>query len=256
MKLKRFSWNCAAIAVALGVLAAPRIGQAQETPSVFDAKQSEAIETLVREYLLENPEVLVEALRGYEQRQQAAEEQRQRAALVAEAEALNRDPDAPVMGNPDGDVTLVEFFDYRCPYCKRMSGPLVQLMEEDPNLRVVMKEFPILSQESVQAARAALAAMRQGQYRKFHFALMDDGSTYSDDEIMALANTVGLDETQLRADMQDPAIENAIRRNHALAGNLGITGTPAFVIGDTLLPGAVSLDQLRALVARVRAEAG
>ena len=248
-----FLRTCAAALAAI-FLAAPLPGLAQDAAPVFDAKQNEAIESVVREYLLQHPEVLVEALQSYERRQQEAEAQRQRSAVLAEAAALEADPDAPVLGNPEGDVTLVEFFDYRCPYCKRASGTLVQLMQEDPELRVVMKEFPILSQESVQAARAALAAVRQGKYQDFHFSLMENGGSFSDGEIFAVAESVGLDAARLRADMRDPAIESALRRNHALAERIGVTGTPAFVIGDTVVPGAVGLDQLRAMIAEARAK--
>jgi protein-disulfide isomerase len=253
-KIKIFAWGCAALLLAAGMALAPRPGQAQETPPVLDAQQKEAIEALVRDYLLEHPEVLVEALHAYDQQQQALEVQRQREALIAEAETLTNDPDAPVMGNPEGDVTLVEFFDYRCPYCKRMTDIMAQLMDEDPKLRVVMKEFPILSQESVVAAKAALAALRQDKYKSFHFALMENGGGFTEDEIMAVAGSVGLDEARLRADMQDPEIEAALRRNHATAEKIGITGTPAFIVGDTLLPGALTLEQLRSVIADARAK--
>jgi len=241
--------------LACGTLAFAPAAMAQEKPPVFDATQSEAIEAVVKQYLLDHPEVLVEALQLYEQRQQAAEAERLKTALTAEAEALTQDPAAPVIGNPDGDVTLVEFFDYRCPYCKRMTDTLAQLIREDPNLRLVMKEYPILSQESVNAARAALAAQRQGKYESFHFALMEGGGGFTDDEIMAVAESVGLDVAQLQADMQDSEIEAALRRNHSLAERVGVSGTPAFIVGDTLLPGATSLEQLRALIAEARAKA-
>jgi protein-disulfide isomerase len=254
LMLKGSFGGSAMLAVAAALAAAPHTALAQDSAPAIDAEQREAIETVVRDYLLEHPEVLVEALQAYEQRQQAAQAERQRQAIVAEAAALTQDPDAPVLGNPDGDVTLVEFFDYRCPYCKRVSGPLAQLLEEDPKLRLVMKEFPILSQESVQAARAALAATRQGKYEDFHFALMENGGSYTDDEIMAVAQSVGLDEERLRADMQDPRIEAALRRTHALAERIGITGTPAFIIGDRLIPGAVGIDEFRAIIAETRAK--
>lgn len=220
----------------------------------FGTAQREAIEEIIREYLLKNPEVIVESLENAREQQAQQEAERVRAVLQESREELVNDPRSPVGGNPKGDVTIVEFFDYRCPYCKRVSGTLVQLMEEDPKLRVVMKEFPILSQESVQAARAGLAAARQGKYHSFHFALMDKGGSFSDQEIFAVAQSVGLDVERLRADMQDPAIESTLRRVHRLAGKLGISGTPAFVIGDTLVPGAVGLEQLRALVAEARAQ--
>ncbi len=254
LKTKAFLWSCAALLLAAGAALTPRPGQAQDASTVLDAQQKEAIEALVRQYLLEHPEVIVESLQSYDRQRQEAEAQRQREALVAEAETLTNDPDAPVMGNPEGDVTLVEFFDYRCPYCKRMTGILAELMEGDPKLRVVMKEFPILSQESVIAAKAALAAERQGKYEAFHFALMEGGGGFTEDEIMAVADSVGLDEAQLRADMEDPAIEAALRRNHATAERIGITGTPAFIVGDTLMPGALSLEELRHVIAAARAK--
>jgi protein-disulfide isomerase len=242
------------LGIVLGIALAPQPerGAAQAASDSSD----ETTQTMLRRYILENPEVLVQALQSYEQRQQALQADRLRAALVAEAAALNDDPDAPVIGNPEGDVTVVEFFDYRCPYCKRATATLAELLQEDSGLRLVMKEFPILSQESVQAARAALAAVRQGKYEAFHFALMEAGGGFTDEEILAVAESVGLDEARLLADMQDPAIEAALRRNHALAERIGITGTPAFVIGDTLVPGAIGIEELRARIAEARAQAG
>jgi protein-disulfide isomerase len=246
----------AALLLALAVTFAGNGPRAQDAAAALDAKQKEEIEALVRQYLLDHPEVLVEALNNYEKKQQEAQAERQRQALIAEAEALENDPAAPVLGNPNGDVTLIEFFDYRCPYCKRVTGALAQLLDEDPQLRLVMKEFPILSQESVQAARAALAAERQGKYHEFHFALMENGGGFSDEEIMTVAEAVGLDTQQLRADMQDPAIEQVLRDNHALAERIGVTGTPAFIVNDRLVPGAIELEQMRALVAEARDGAG
>lgn len=251
---KRLLGPSMAALLAFGALTGAPAAEAQEKPA-FDAAESEAIEAVIKQYLLDHPEVLVEALQLYEQRQQAAEAERQKAALIAEAEALTQDPATPVIGNPEGDVTLVEFFDYRCPYCKRMTDTLAQLVEEDPNLRLAMKEYPILSQESLNAARAALAAQRQGKYESFHFALMEGGGDFTDEEIMAVAEGVGLDIAQLKADMQDPEIEAALRRNHSLAESVGVSGTPAFIVGDTLVPGATSLEQLRAMIAEARAKA-
>jgi protein-disulfide isomerase len=255
MKKKDFLRAAAALALALGLAAAPQAGSAQDAQPPFDATQSEAIEALVRQYILEHPEVVVEALQRYEQQQRAAEAERQAAAIVALADQLSADPRDPVIGNPDGDVTLVEFFDYRCGFCKRMTGVLTQLVDEDPNLRVVMKEFPILSRESGQAARAALAGLRQGKYEAFHFALMEGGAL-TDDEILVIAASVGLDTDELQDAMQDPAIGAALRDNLALAEKIGITGTPAFIVGNTLVPGAVSIEELRAKIAAARAKSG
>lgn len=255
MKSNPFQRAGAALMLAAG-LAATAPALAQDAAAPLDARQKEAVEALVRQYILDHPEVVVEALQRYEQQRQAAEAERQRAALTSLAAELTDDPRDPVIGNPGGDVTLVEFFDYRCPYCKRASGTLAQLIEEDPNLRVVMKEFPILSQESVQAARAALAARQQGKYEAFHFALMEGGGGFTDDEILLVAEQVGLDAEALEQAMQDPAIDALLRDVNGLAEKLGITGTPAFVIGDTLIPGAVGLEELRAKVAEARAGKG
>ena len=255
LKKKDLPRAAAALTLSLGLAVAPQAGRTQDAQPPFDAAQSEAIEALVRQYILDHPEVVVEALQRYEQQQRVAEAERQRNAIVALADQLTADSRDPVIGNPQGDVTLVEFFDYRCGYCKRMTGVLAQLVDEDPNLRVVMKEFPILSRESGQAARAALAGLRQNKYEAFHFALMQGGAL-TDDEILAIAESVGLDSEQLQVEMQDPEIEAVLRDNLALAEKIGITGTPAFIVGDTMIPGAVGIEELRAKIAAARAKSG
>lgn len=256
LKLRAITSVFAGALVALAVVAGnPQSARSDESADKLSAAETEAFEKVVRKYLLENPEVIVEALQAYEQRQQAMEAERQRAAVVAEAANLNEDPTSPVLGNPEGDITVVEFFDYRCPYCKRVAGALQALVAEDPNVRLVMKEYPILSKESIDAARAALAAARQGRYERFHFALMNRGGSMSEAEVMSVAHSEGLDIDRLKRDMQSAEIEEALRRNHALAQTIGVTGTPAMVIGSTLVPGAVGLERLRALVAQARAEA-
>ncbi len=241
-----------ALAVIVG---APQSSRAEDSSDVLDPTQTEAFQKLVRDYLLANPEVIVEALETYQQRQNEAEAERRRAALIAHAKALNEDPLSPVLGNPQGDITVVEFFDYRCPYCRQVADALQDLVAEDPKVRLVMKEYPILSQESVEAARAALAAVRQDQYESFHFALMERGGSMSEAEVMGVAQSVGLDVERLKRDMQSADVEEALRRNYALAETIGVTGTPAMVIGTTLVPGAVSLERLRQLVAEARAKA-
>jgi protein-disulfide isomerase len=157
-----------------------------------------------------------------------------------------------VGGNPDGDVTLVEFFDYRCTYCRRVVSSMQALLQEDRKLRIVFKELPVLGEDSVRAARAALAAERQGRYTPFHFALMTS-EDLSPDAIRQLAAEVGLDPDRLEQDMNAPEIQAAIDANYRLAQELGIEGTPAFVIGDELIPGAVDKGRLEALIADARA---
>jgi protein-disulfide isomerase len=157
-----------------------------------------------------------------------------------------------VAGNPKGDVTVVEFFDYRCGYCKRVTPVLKELMAGDPNLRVVFKELPILSPESNLAAKAALAAEAQGKYLPFHEALMASDSSLSMPDILQLATALKLDTAKLQADMNKPEIQAAIQKNHALAQAVGITGTPAFIIGPELVPGAIELPALKELIAKAR----
>ena len=209
-------------------------------------------EQRVHDYLLENPEVIMEALRVLQERQRAAEaESLKRTIAERSAEILN-DPDAPVAGNPSGDTTLVEFFDYNCPYCRRVAPTVNGLIEDDAGLRVVYKEIPILGPGSRFAARAALASRAQGKYLAFHDALMNAGQQVSEDSVIEIARAVGLDVDRLAEDMEDPAIEAAIARNLELANALGITGTPSFVIGDRVVPGAVDRATLEGLIIQAR----
>ena len=236
-------------------LAAPAAADEATTAGDFTAAQEEAIGQIVREYLLENPEVLVEALNAYEARQQQVAEERQRQAVVAHQSALADDGMSPVLGNPDGDVVIVEFFDYRCPYCKKVADELLETVEKDGGVRLVMKEFPILGPDSIYAARAALAADKQGRYKEFHFALMDINGQIDEPAVMAVAKLLDLDIAQLEQDMASDEVELALRRNYELAEALEIGGTPAFVVGDTLVPGAVDMSTLEELIARIRAKA-
>jgi protein-disulfide isomerase len=209
------------------------------------------VEKIVRDYLLREPEIIYEALQELQRRQAEAEAARQKAAIAAHQDELLDAPDTPVGGNPDGDVTLVEFFDYRCAYCRRVVPSMRALLDEDRGLRVVFKEFPVLGEDSVRAARAALASQSQDGYVPFHFALMaaDDLSI---EGIRAAAAAVGLDPDRLEADMSSPEITAAIEANYELANQLGIEGTPAFVIGDQLIPGAVDKTRLDQLIRQAR----
>jgi protein-disulfide isomerase len=209
-------------------------------------------EQRVRDFLLEHPEVIMEALQILQERQRAAEAENLTRTIAERGDEILNDPAAPVGGNPDGDVTLVEFFDYNCPYCRRVAPTVAEIMATDSDLRVVYKEFPILGPGSTFAARAALGAQKQGKYAPFHEALMAAGESLGEAQVLEIARAVGLDTEQLRAEMQDPAIEEAIARNLQLAHALGITGTPSFVIGDRVVPGAVDLRTLQSLIARAR----
>ncbi len=240
-------------ALLIGILAAPAGAQESTPAKAFTPAEEEAIRQLVRDYLLSNPEVLIEAARVYRERQQELQQQQARDVLTSKRDEIERDPDSPVLGNPDGDVVVVEFFDYRCPYCLRVSEPLRETVEDDGNVRLVMKEFPILGPDSMVAARMALASVKQDKYEELHFALMSAGGKLNEESAFKIAEKVGLDVAQLRRDMEDPAIDNMLRRNFALAEALQINGTPGFVIGNEIVRGAIDMKTLRQIVAKTRA---
>jgi protein-disulfide isomerase len=211
------------------------------------------VEQIVRDYLMREPEVIYQALEELQRRQAAERDEQRKQMLVSRKDDLVNDPATPVAGNPDGDVTLVEFFDYRCGYCRRVLSSMQALMEEDDQLRVVFKELPVLGEESVRAARAALASMQQNEdlYLDFHLALMS-ATDLSMNGIRTIAGNIGLDADQLEADMESEDVSKAIDANYELASALGIEGTPAFVIGETLVPGAVDKDRLATLIEETR----
>ncbi len=248
-RVRGFLWVSALLA---GLMAAP-VGAQDDQASKFSPAEEDAIRQLVRDYLLANPEVLMEAAQVYRERQQEIQQQQAREALVSRREELDQDPDSPVLGNPDGDVVVVEFFDYRCPYCVRVAEPLREAVEDDGNIRLVMKEFPILGPESMVAARMALAAEKQGKYEELHFAMMTVSGKLTEEKAFKIADNIGLDMDQLRRDMEAPEIDAMLQRNFALAQALQINGTPAFVIGDEVVRGAIDMTTLREIVGQARA---
>ena len=215
----------------------------------------EATEEIIRDYLLKNPEIVEQALRIIEERQRKAEKQESMKALAAHREDLLSDPRSPVGGNPRGSVTVVEFFDFRCPHCKHVAPDVKKLAQEDSDVRIVFKQFPVLGPDSELAARAALAAHAQGKYAALHDAMLAANGPLTLPVILKLAGPAGLDVAKLQADMETPEIRATIERDRALAAAVGITGTPSFVIGTELVPGAVDLATLKALVAEARAKA-
>lgn len=222
-------------------------------PLAAQEMSEEDVKRLALEAILENPEIVMQAVEILQEREAEAQAEASQTALSERRDALERDPNAPVLGNPEGDVTLVEFFDYNCPYCRRASEGLEALIAEDPNLRVVLREWPILGEDSVAAARAALAAEKQGGYEAFHFALMGAEGRVDDAAIEAAAEAAGLDLERLRADMEAPEVDAHIAASMELAEALGVTGTPAFVVGDAVVPGAVPAEELARLIEEARA---
>ena len=239
--------------IAAGLMGLATAASAQ---SAFDDAQKKEIGQIVREYLLENPEILIEVGKELETRQQAAEEKKRADTLVASAKEMFHSPDDLVAGNPDGDVTMVEFFDYNCSWCKKGLPEVLSLIDKDKNLRVVMKEFPIFGGDSDYAALAALASNKQGKYWEYHLALLGHEGKLTRESVDEIAKAQGLDLEKLKADMQLPEIIQIIARNQKLAQDLAINGTPAFVIDSKVVPGYLPMDGLMAAIDAVRAAGG
>lgn len=206
------------------------------------------IKELVYEAIRENPDIIMEAVAILQQREDEAQASATQSILSDQRMALERDPNAPVLGNPDGDVTVVEFFDYNCPYCKRAMTEVQALLEADADVRLVYREWPVLGEGSVFASRAALAARAQGKYEEFHWALMGARGRVEEVSVLRIAGEVGLDLERLKADMQSPEVEEHLATSMQLAQTLGFNGTPSFVIGNALLPGFVEQAQLQEIV--------
>lgn len=210
------------------------------------------VEQIIHDYLLAHPEVILESVEKYQAQQEKDAAKKQSQALIEHRDELARSTDAPVLGNPNGDVTVVEFFDYRCPYCKSVAGTFVELFEKDGNVRFVLKEFPILGPESEFAAKAALAAEKQGKYRELHLALMAFKGKLTNPDVLRLAADAGLDMTRLEKDMESPEIAASLKRNYEIGEAIGIRGTPAFIVGDDFIPGAISAEDMQQRIAAAR----
>ena len=220
-----------------------------ESPSV---PAQPALDQAIEQYIRSHPEVIEQAMQALDVKRQRDEKLRVRQAIATHQEELLRDPASPVSGNLNGDVTVIEFFDYRCGYCKRVASAVMQLQKDEPGVRVVYKDFPILGEVSVFGARAALAAREQGKHQVFHEAMLTSENELTREEVLAIAQRVGLDIKKLEVDLQAPEWQAAIDRNHALAKLLGISGTPGFVVGNEVYPGALELAGLKALVKQAR----
>lgn len=236
------------IVLAFGLCLSARAGEAP------DAVRRQEIETVVREYLRAHPEVVLEALQEMERRDQERQRAQRVEAIRANLAQLTQDPGSPVGGNPQGRVTVVEFFDYQCGYCKREVGELKKLLQADPDVRLVYKDLPILGPPSVFAARAALAAQKQGKHEALHDALMATNEPLTEELVLTIAAKAGLDIPRLEKDMADPTVAQTLDRNFQLQRALHIEGTPALIVGTEFVPGAASVETLKALVERARAK--
>jgi protein-disulfide isomerase len=230
----------------------PVAAHAADTP--FTDAQKKELETAIHDYLMKNPKVIMDSVDQYRQSQQADEEKGFDAKVKEKNAELYKNPKDPVAGNKDGDVTLVEFFDYNCGYCKHAFNDVQTLIKEDGKLRVVFKDIPILSESSFTAARYALAAGRQNKYWEFHQAMMQHNGGISEESLQSIGKDIGLDVEKMKKDAQDPEIRAQIESNLALARDIGISGTPGFVINDAVLRGAYGIDAMRKTVADARAK--
>lgn len=230
--------------------------QAFDITDMSDAERT-ALRTEIRAYLMENPEVILEAYQVYEQRQATAQAAAEGQMVQAYAKQIFDDPNSWVGGNPDGDITLVEFMDYRCGYCRKAHSEVLQLLESDGNIRLIVKEFPILGDQSVLASRFAIATRLVAgdeAYETVHNELITFKGNIAEKSLSRLADKLGLDGPAIMAKMNDDQVNQTIGDVHTLAGALQISGTPTFVLGDELLRGYVPLANMQELVAAARGE--
>jgi protein-disulfide isomerase len=241
----------AVAAVACLAIAAPALGQ-----GFSDAQRGE-IERIIKDYLLKNPEVLQEAIAELDKKQAAAESEKHKAAVKANAKLLFGSPRQVTLGNLQGDVTMVEFFDYNCGYCKRALTDMMELMKADPKLRVVLKEFPVLGPASVEAAQVATAVRMQDRtgkkYLEFHQKLLTGRGQIDRARAVAAAKEVGLDMARLEKDMTSDEVRASLAESMQLAEKLGLNGTPSYVIGPDVVIGAVGTAVLKEKVEAARA---
>lgn len=250
-----------AVALALGYYAGTAHQPAPVAPTVAPVEMAaapqldqQAVETIVRNYLLKNPEIMVEVQTALETKQaEAAQEQVKQVLASSQDQLFNPSHDA-VFGNPNGDVTVYEFFDYNCGYCKRALPDMEAILKNDKNVRFVMKEFPILGPDSMRAHIVAQAfkALMPEKYAEYHEVLLGAQERATEASAIADAVKLGADEAQLREKMKDPAITNAFQETYQLAQKLNITGTPSYIIGNDLVPGAIGAEGLIERIAAAR----
>lgn len=243
-------------AVSLALAAALALSAAPVRAQDFSPAQRGAIEKIIKDYLLKNPEVLQEVMAELEKKQALAETEKARSAIKNHSEALFNSPRQVTLGNPQGDVTFVEFFDYNCGYCKRALNDMVELMAKDPKLKVVLKEFPVLGQSSVEAAQVGVAVRMQDKsgkkYLEFHQKMLTGRGQADKARAMAVAKEIGLDMARLEKDLKSDEIDKTLQESLKLAEALGLNGTPSYVINNDVVIGAVGLSTLGQKIAAAR----
>ena len=212
----------------------------------------EEVKTIVKDYLLNNPEIVKEAMDNYAAKEAEMKKQAMVGKLKSHRKALENDPKTPVLGNPDGDITIVEFFDYNCGYCKLMFPKVWEYVQNDGNIRWVLKDMPSLGETSTLAAKAGLAAEKQGKYFEMHQAMITHKGSLTEEDIVSYAKEVGLDMKQFEADRKDKSLDNILRANRSLASQFEFYGIPDFIIGDFISRGAMMGDELDVNVTAIR----
>jgi protein-disulfide isomerase len=238
--------------LALGLFAMPASAQAQ----TFSGSQRQEIESIIKKYLMEHPEILEEMAAELSKRQSVADAAKHEAAVAKNADLIFKSPRGVTVGNKDGDVTFVEFFDYNCGYCKRAMMDMMEIMKADPKLRVVLKEFPVLGPTSVEAAQVGVAVRMQDptgkKYLDFHQKLLSGRGQADKARALAAAKEAGLDVARIEKDMNSPEVRATLEENFKLAESLGMNGTPSYVIGKQVVIGAVGVEGLTKKISEAR----
>jgi len=254
----RFTFKNTALALTaltvIGTLPTLSVGKAQAEEAVFDDAQKTAIGETIKEYLMENPKVIFDAIDKFRAQEEAEKLEMAKTKISENVEYLTN-ADAPSVGNPNGDVTVIEFFDYNCGYCKKALTDIQAVIDNDENVRVVFKELPILGPTSRTAALWALAAHKQGKYFDYHVALMEHKGPKKEAELEKLAKDKGLDVEQMKKDIASGDIETELKNIMEVSRDIGVSGTPAFIIGDKFIPGYVGESGLRQAIEETRAKA-
>lgn len=261
-KRVRFVAAAAMVAVGAGGIGLGRAALAEDAKpavtaaaaSAFSPDQKKAIEEVIKDYLLNNPDLLIEMQQVLESRMEKMQSEKLAKIIGEQSKEIFRDPSSAIAGNDKGDIPVVEFFDYNCGYCKRSFGDMVKLVEADKNIRVVFKELPILSKGSEEASRVALAARMQGKYWEVHRGIFESKAPANEANALKVAEKAGLDMAKLKKDMDSPEVKGELAKSKELAAKMGINGTPHFLVGDRSIPGAPEnlLEQIKKNVADLR----
>ena len=237
-----------------GTTASPLLAKEKNSDQSLSKFERGEIESIIKEYIQNNPEKIIEAIQNLRLKEEVKKHEKIKNNLINFQSELFNDPDTPVGGNQNGDVTIVEFFDYRCGYCKRVLPDLIKLIALDKDIRFIFKEFPILGPQSITASKAGLAAwiLDKTKYQSFHKAMMKAKGATTKSRVMNLAANSGYDVNDLQKTMNTPRIDKILEKNYSLAKALDINGTPAFIIGDKVIRGAIDLETLKNLISEAR----